>query len=460
MPASSGAADKSNENGDMFETLIRGATIVNAEGFERRDVGINDGRIAAMIAPGETASAGTVFDAAGAYLLPGLVDAHAHLREPGLTQKEDFSSGTHAAALGGVTTVLDMPTDEPWTATAEQLADKMAMTDGRIHVDLGFQAVVSSDLSHVSGLLDLAPVSFELFTADVPDNFLFATLDTVAEALKAFAGSDTLIGISPGNQSILTGSTLRDRSGTIAAFQAGRPPLAEANGIARAFVAAASAEARIHVRQINSELGVETWSRLRGMADASVETTPQNLFFTAQDYETQGANLKASPPLRSPHDVDALRAALSAGLIDIVATDHAPHTPAEKAAPYAAFADIPGGMPGLQTLLQAMLKLVDEGLIALPDLVRLCARNPAERFGLGRRKGKIATGHDADILILDPRQSSAIANVDQVSRAGYTPFDGWTVQARLTSVFLRGREIVREGKLTGPKVGNIVTRES
>ncbi|TIU83060.1 MAG: SDR family NAD(P)-dependent oxidoreductase, partial [Mesorhizobium sp.] len=132
-----------------------------------------------------------------------------------------------------------------------------------------------------------------------------------------------------------------------------------------------------------------------------VETTPQNLFFTAQDYETQGANLKASPPLRSPHDVDALRAALSAGLIDIVATDHAPHAPAEKAALYAAFADTPGGMPGLQTLLATMLRLVDEGLIALPELVRMCARNPAERFGLGRRKGRIAAGYDADLLILD-----------------------------------------------------------
>ncbi|OBQ74286.1 dihydroorotase [Mesorhizobium erdmanii] len=444
----------------MFETLIRGATIVNAEGFERCDVGVSDGRIAALLPPGETASARIVVDATGAYLLPGLVDAHAHLREPGLTHKEDFSSGTHAAALGGVTTVLDMPTDEPWTATGEQLADKMAMTEARLHVDVGLQAVLSRDLSLIPRLLDLRPVSFELFTADVPDDFLFATLDAVAEALKAFAGSDTLIGISPGDQSILTGSTMRDRSGTIAAFQASRPPLAEANGIARALVAAASAEARIHVRQINSELGVEAWSRLRGMADASVETTPQNLFFNAGDYEMQGANLKASPPLRSPHDVDALRAALRAGLIDIVATDHAPHTPAEKAAPYAAFADIPGGMPGLQTLLQTMLKLVDDNLITLPDLVRLCARNPAERFGLGRRKGRIATGYDADMLILDPRRSSTIANADQVSRAGYTPFDGWTVQARLTSVFLRGREIVREGKRIGPKIGTIVTRES
>lgn len=444
----------------MFDTLVRGGTVVNADGLSRGDIGIAAGKVAAIIAPDEAAEAGTVVDASGSFVLPGLVDAHVHLRDPGLTHKEDFSSGTHAAALGGVTTVLDMPTDEPWTATAEQLADKMATAEGRIHVDVGLQAVVSRDLSLVPRLLDRAPVSFELFTADVPDAFLFATLDKVAEALKAFTGTDTLIGISPGDQSILTGSSERDRSGTITAFLDSRPPLAEANGIARALVAAASAEARIHVRQINSELGVETWSRLRGIADASVETTPQNLFFTAGDYETQGANLKASPPLRSPHDVDALRAALGAGLIDIVATDHAPHAPAEKAARYAAFADIPGGMPGLQTLLPAMLRLVDEGLIGLPDLVRMCSTNPAERFGIGRRKGRIAAGYDADLLIVDPRRSSIIANADQVSRAGYTPFDGWTVKARLTNVFLRGREIVRDGRLVGPTQGKIVTRES
>ncbi|MDX8451378.1 dihydroorotase family protein [Mesorhizobium sp. VK9D] len=443
----------------MFETLIRGATVVSADGLSRTDVGIAAGKVAALIAPGESAEARTVVDASGSFLLPGLVDAHAHLREPGLTHKEDFSSGTHAAALGGVTTVLDMPTDEPWTATSEQLADKMAIAEGRLHVDVGLQAVVSRDLSLVPHLLDLAPVSFELFTADVPEAFLFETLDAVAEALKAFADADTLIGISPGDQSILTGSMARDRTGTIAAFLDSRPPLAEAGGIARALVAAASAQARIHVRQINSELGVKTWSRLRSMADASVETTPQNLFFTAQDYGAQGANLKASPPLRSPHDIDALRAALGAGLIDIVATDHAPHAPAEKAAAYPAFADIPGGLPGLQTLLPTMLRLVDEGLIALPDLVRMCSRNPAERFGLGRRKGCIAAGYDADLLVLDPRQSTTIANADQVSRAGYTPFDGWTVKARLTNVFLRGREIVRQGRLVGPAQGKIVTRE-
>lgn len=443
----------------MFDTLIRGATVVNADRQERSDVGIAGGRVAALITPGGAATAATVIDAFDCLLLPGLVDAHAHLREPGLTHKEDFSSGTYAAALGGVTTVLDMPTDEPWTASAGELADKMAMATGRIHADVGFQAVVSRDLSRIASLLGLSPVSFELFTADVPEAFLFRDFDAVAEALRHFGHADTLIGISPGDQSMLTGANERNKTGTIAAFLDSRPPLAEAGGVARAVLAAAATGARIHVRQINSEPGVEAWSRLRDRADASVETTPQNLFFTAQDYETQGARLKGSPPLRSRRDVEALRAALKDGLIDIVATDHAPHAPAEKAASYAAFADIPGGMPGLQTLLQVMLKLVYERLITHADVVRMCARNPAERFGLGRRKGRIGNGYDADLLIVDPRQTSSVSDAEQVSRAGYTPFDGWNVKARLTNVFLRGREIVRDQALIGSAQGKVVRRE-
>jgi dihydroorotase len=164
--------------------------------------------------------------------------------------------------------------------------------------------------------------------------------------------------------------------------------------------------------------------------------------------------------LRAKSDVEALRAALSEGLIDIVGTDHAPHEAAEKAADYAAFADIPGGMPGLQTLLPVMLKLVDEGVIGLTDLVRMCARNPAIRFGLGRRKGAIVPGHDADILIVDRRGNTIISNVQQASLAGYTPFDGWDVQGRLTNVFLRGHEIVRDGALTGAARGTVVRRQT
>jgi dihydroorotase len=444
----------------VFDLIIAGGRVVNAEAELRADVAITDGRVAALLAAGETAACNEMIDASGKYILPGLVDAHAHLREPGLIQKEDFDSGTRAAALGGVTTVLDMPTDDPWTATPAQLSAKMAMAAGRIHVDVGFQVVLRRDLEDIDALEALGPVSFELFTADVSEPFLFRTMDAVSEALRRFKGRDTLVGVSPGDQSILIGSAGRENSGNVAAFLSSRPPLAEANGIARAVLAAASTRSRIHVRQVNSALGVETWRRLRDLADATVETTPQNLFFTAEDYAIKGANLKGSPPLRAKHDVEVLRAAMREGLIDIVGTDHAPHSPEEKSAPHAAFADIPGGMPGLQTLLQVMLKLVDERVIGLADLVRMCAFNPARRFGLGNSKGAIAPGFDADLLVVDRRQISHVSNIEQATRAGYTPFDGWEVVGGLERVFLRGQEIVRDGKLTGGPRGLVVRREA
>jgi dihydroorotase len=440
----------------MFDTLITGGIVVNASGQSRADIGIIDGRVAALLAPGDPARARSVIDASGKQVLPGLVDAHVHLREPGLTQKEDFESGTRAAALGGVTTILDMPTDDPWTATAQQLSDKMASAAGRIHVDVGFQAVVSTRCGSLDDLLALSPVSLELFTADVPVDYRFDSLNSVTKMLRRLAGVGPVIGVSPGDQSILEGSAGCDRAGDIPAFLASRPPLAEAGGIARAVLAAAETGARVHVRQINSKLGIETWRRLHGMADVTVETTPQNLFFTSGDYETAGAKLKGSPPFRSHDDVAALRNAVSEGLITIMATDHAPHSPTEKSAIYGSFADIPGGMPGLQTLLAVMLDLVNEKLITLPDLVRMCAYNPASRFGLGRSKGSIAVGCDADILIVDMTSSTAITDAGQASRAAYTPFHGRRTAGRLTDVFLRGECIVKDGTLTAPRRGQVV----
>lgn len=439
-----------------LDLLITGARVIDAEGETWASVGVRNGRVAALLNPGEPAMARQILHAAGCVLLPGLVDAHVHLREPGLTQKEDFGTGTHAAALGGVTTVLDMPTDDPWTSSADLLADKMRLASGRIHVDVGFQAVLRAELGGVDALAALGPVSLELFTADVPDAFLFPSTDALSQALRRVRDTGITVGVSPGDQSILSGATARDCSGTVEAFLASRPPLAEAQGVARAMLAAADTGACIHVRQINSALGVSAWRRLRDMADASVETTPQNLFFTAQDYARDGARLKASPPLRDASDGAALRAALREGLIDVVATDHAPHAPAEKRAAYAAFADIPGGMAGLQTLLPAMLCLCGEGVIGLADIARLCARNPARRFGLGQRKGRIALGWDADIVVLAPDETTRIWDVDQVSKAGTTPFDGWTVPGHLRHVFLRGEEIVRGGALVAPGRGAVV----
>jgi dihydroorotase len=259
--------------------------------------------------------------------------------------------------------------------------------------------------------------------------------------------------VSPGDQSLLECAP----KGGIEAFLASRPPVAEASGIARTILAAAETKARVHIRQSNSALGVASFRRMRSLADVSIETTPQCLLFTADDYAAFGADIKASPPMRSANDREALLAALHDGLIDIVATDHAPHTRTEKKAHYEAFADIPGGMPGVQTLLATMLHFVAKGVIDLPALVRLCSTNPAQRFGIGNRKGTLSRGRDADIVVLDPRLDTCISHADQLSRAGYTPFDGMRVPGKVTSVFLRGEQIYQDGQLVAPvRTGTII----
>ncbi len=437
----------------MFDLILRGATIVEAGGTLRVDLCVTDGRVAALLDPETPAPARVERRVDGCYLLPGLVDAHVHLRDPGLTHKEDFESGTRAAAAGGVTTLLDMPTDDPWTDSVESYLDKQRLAAGRLHVDVGLQVALRRDAADLRALRALGPVSVEVFTADVPDAYLHDTQSALRHALEGLRPLDILACVSPGDQSLLEAVA----QGGVDAFTASRPPLAEASGIAKAILAAAEVNTRIHIRQSNSALGVATFRRMRDLADVSIETTPQCLLFTAEDYAVLGADIKASPPMRSAGDRDALLAALREGLIDIVATDHAPHTRAEKQAHYDTFADIPGGMPGVQTLLATMLHFVATGDIDLPALVRMCSTNPAQRFGLGSRKGALAKGRDADILVLDPRRPTRVSHAEQLSRAGYTPFDGMQVPGRLTAVFLRGALVYEEGQRVAPSpTGKII----
>ena len=443
----------------MFDLILRGGTLIHADGECRADLAIQGGTIAALLPPDTQAEARRTLDTRGKLLLPGLVDAHAHLREPGLARKEDFPSGTRAALAGGVTTVLDMPTDDPWTATPEDFAAKRALAGGRIHVDVGLQVALGRQSpAELRALVAAGSVSFEIFTADVPPAFLHADAAALEAAMRRVVEAGGRVCVSPGDQPVLVArlAALAPGRSTPAEFAATRPPLAEAMGIARALVVAAAIGCPVHVRQINSAAGLAVWRRLRDIADASVETTPQNLFFSVADYERpDGALLKASPPLRPPADRVALRAAMGAGLIDVVATDHAPHLPAEKYAAAADFVGVPGGLPGLQTLLPAMLRLVADRVLSLSGLVAACAANPARRFGLAA-KGRLAPGADADVLVLDPRGTWTVTDADQHSKAGATPFAGMSVPFALERVLLRGVEVLAPDGAIAPPRGRVL----
>lgn len=442
----------------MFDLLVRGGDVVSESGVRRRTIAIADGRVAAVLEQGEDAEAREVIDAAGKLVLPGLVDSHVHFRDPGLTHKEDFASGSRAAAAGGVTTVMVMPTDNPFTLTPEDFAAKRALAEGRVHVDVALQAGLGPDRSHVRALADLGAVSFEIFLSDLPPSLLTEDAAVLVRSLEAVRDVGGIAGVTPGNDGLFRRAAEDARAacgGSLHAWPLSRPTAAEALGTAQACAAASIAGGRIHVRQVSCAASLKVLAAMRSER-VTAEVTPHNLTLTEDDYLRLGAVAKVGPPLRPQDDVTALRAALAAGALDVVATDHAPHHPDEKAAGADDIWKAPGGFPGVQSFLPLMLRLVEQGVLDHAALVRTCAAMPARLFGLYPRKGALLAGSDADLIIVDPARPMTIRNADQLSKARAVPFDGLTVGASPVLACLRGRVIMRDSRPEGPPTGRFV----
>jgi dihydroorotase len=419
-----------------FDLVVRGGAIVDGERLTPRIIAVRGGRIAGLFDPSADVK-GRSIDVDGCMVLPGLVDAHVHFREPGLTHKEDFESGSRAAALGGVTTVMVMPTDNPMTETPEQFARKRDLAAGRSHVDFALQALLGPDLAHVKPLAALGAVSFEIFMGLIARKI--ERQEELVAALAAVREAGGVAGVTPYDDAL-------------AAAAPSLPPEIEASGVSRAVAAHRMVGGRMHLRQISSALAV---AEMRDAAPGvTSEVTPHNLWLTDEALGRLGALAKVIPPLRPQSDVDAVRAALKEGRVSIVATDHAPHTPQDKAL---GLDRAPGGFPGVQTLLPLLLRLVEEKILGYPDLVRAACEMPARVFGLYPRKGALVDGADADLAVVDLSRPMRIRDEDQASKARHTPFNAWTAPGSLVMTLLRGRAICREGRLaTGPPDGRFV----
>jgi dihydroorotase len=445
----------------MFDFILRNGQVVSPAGAETRDLAITDGRITALLRRGEEASAREILDLGGQIVLPGLVDAHVHFREPGLVYKEGFESGSAAAAAGGVTTVMVMPTDNPMTTTPDLFLEKKELADGHTHVDYALQAGLGPDVTHVRALAELGAISFEVFMSDLAPPMLTDRSSDLLAVLKAVREAGAVAGITPGDDSIVQamtaaeGKAISDRR----SFMRTRPTVAEAIGLARACVAVRHVGVEAHIRQISCADSVGV---LRALAPRhlSCEVTPHNLWLAEDELVRQGPVAKVVPPLRPQADLEAVREALREDIVQMVATDHAPHTAEEKLAGTDDITKAPGGFPGVQTFLPVLLRLVGEGVLTYQDLARVGSQAPARRFGLFPRKGTLQVGSDADIVVIDPRRPFTVRNADQLSKAAMTPFDGMAVPATPAMVFLRGTKIAQDGKLVDGRVkrGKFIAR--
>ena len=428
-----------------FDLLLRRGTVVNHDGIGRRDIGVRGGRIVALGSFAAT-DAGTAVDCTGLHILPGIIDTQVHFREPGAIHKEDLESGSLAAVMGGVTAVFEMPNTNPLTVTAEALADKVARATARMHCDFAFfvggthaNAVDVGELERLPG------------TAGV----------------KIFMGSSTgdlLVGDDAGLRSILENvrrrvsvhaedePRLRERlaervHGDPSSHPVWRDVAAALRATTRLLRIARDTGARVHVLHVST---AEEMELLRGEKDlASVEVTPQHLTLDATHYHTIGTRLQMNPPVREARHRDRLWQAVADGTADILGSDHAPHTLAEKAKPYP---ESPSGMPGVQTLVPVMLHHVAAGRLTIERFVDMTSHGPSRLFQISG-KGRIAAGYDADFTVVDLKRRVVITDTMMKSRSGWTPYDGMTVTGWPVGTVIRGRRVMWEGELTTPSNG-------
>ena len=440
----------------MFDLLVKNGVVVGPVTSELRTIAVSDGKVAAILDPSENVSGHKVIDATGKLVLPGFVDAHVHLREPGFEYKEDFSSGTMAAAAGGVTTVMDMPTDDPWTASKEDFEKKRELIKNKAYVDVALQAAVGPKDGDIEILSSLGAISFEIFLAGGRPDFIVYDDDKLLGLMQRIKEVHGVAGITAGSPSITENLLKKTRESCrpdIHAFNKVRPPISEVLGVARACVIAAETGIRAHLRQISCNDSVQMLQRFSEHSQISSEVTPHNLLLTETDAARLGCFAAVIPPLRPETEVKLLREALRNKVIDIVATDHAPHTIEEKEKGKENIWLTAPGLPGLQTFCTSMIELEELGILSINDIVRTCSYQPAYLFGLYPRKGALLSGSDADLIIIDKATITEIRDEDQFSKSRFSPFSGREVKGAVTHVLLHGKSIAEKGKVIGQPSG-------
>lgn len=455
----------------MFDLGIEGGTIFTPHGPIAANLYVHQEKIAA-ISSGRLDSRRTL-NADGAYVFPGAIDAHVHSRDPGLTHKETFTHSTRAAAAGGVTTVLEMPNSIPPVIDGANFQDRLAHLAPQARVDFGLWGMLTGQTGalQVAELAQLGVVGFKLFWG--------YSLDKTTLALVYSAPDPEAVIPPPSNGQVLelcqfvahTGRVLaiHAEDAAIINYRSGHPPgdlspyarllyerpsVAEALAIEMGIRLAHESRCPLHIVHMACQEGVDIvqQARRRGI-DVTAETCPQYLTLTDQDAERAGVLGKVYPPIRSEDHRTALLRGLMTDSVSFVASDHAPHTPEEKARP---MAQAPAGVAGVQTLFPLMIDLALRGELPIQSLPLWIAEHPARRFGLSRRKGRLDIGYDADVVILDPAGRTVIDPQTLYSLNPENPWLGQTLRGRIIYTILRGQIIAENGHPLDQAVGQFV----
>jgi allantoinase len=428
--------------------ILRSSLVVLPDGVRAASIHIEHGRIARI--SDEQAGA---YDFGNWVISPGIVDTHVHINEPGRTEWEGFDTGTRGAAAGGITTIVDMPLNSiPATTTVEALDAKRAAARGHVHVDVGFWGgVVPGNAHELDALIDAGVRGFKCFlTPSGVDEFRHVGEEELRVAMPILARRGVPLLVHAENPALIADCALG--TAAYAPYLASRPPAAEATAVEMMVRLAREFGAHVHIVHVACAEAVEVivGAKAAGVA-ITAETCPHYLTFAAEDIPDGATEFKCAPPIRGSTHRAALWTALRSGALDLIATDHSPAPPAMK--PRGDFARAWGGIASLECSLAAMCS---GNPATASELGRWMSAAPARLAGLESRKGRIAPGWDADLVIWDPVRSVTVDPQRMQQRHKLTPYAGRSLRGAVTATFLRGERIWDDGALVAAERGQLL----
>jgi len=446
------------------DLIVKNGTIVTPLSSRRGHVLITDGQILDILVSDALSQAREVIDASGLHVLPGLIDSHVHFRAPGLEYKEDFDTGSQAAACGGITTVLDMPNAVPPTSDVEGFDAKVACAQGRSYVDYGIYAViVEGRLDQILPLADAGVVGYKIFLGETVGNIPAPQDGEIIDAWRIMAGTGLRSGVHAEDNGIILylrkKLQTQGRKDPLAHLES-RPSVAEAEAISRAILFAREAGSKLMIHHMSAAEGVALVRQGKESGiDVMAETGPHYLILEGADMVQMGLGtlMKMNPPIRSREHGEALWRGLLDGTIEVIATDHSPHTAEEKMAenPMGDVWKAVAGMPGVETSVPLMLTQVNAGRLNLNQYVKVQAEGPARAWNLWPRKGTLGRGADGDLTIVDMGKEGVIDRQRLHSKSKATPFHGFRVKGMPVFTIVRGHVVMKDGEVYGAPVGRL-----
>jgi dihydroorotase len=448
------------------DLVVRHGTIVTPERSYSGGVAIRDGRIIAVGSDGTLPEARETIDATGLHVLPGLIDAHVHFRDPGLTHKEDFGTGSTAAVCGGITCVVDMPNVVPPTENAEQVQAKRAIAESKSLCDFGILGVIhQTNGADVLPMAEAGALGYKIFYGETVGNLPYPDDGQCIEIFPRIREAGIPLAVHCENRQMqhywLTRMKAEGRGAPVD-WESTRPAICEAAAVAHLLFLTETFGTRLHVVHVSSKQGAALVAdaKKRGVR-VTAETAPHYLLRDPQDMAHVGPLMKVNPPVRGRDHWEALWDGLRSGDIDMIATDHAPHTLEEKGCGLdgvmtkPAIWDCVSGFCGVETSVPLMLTQVNAGRLTLNQYVRAASEMPAKVWQMYPKKGAIAVGSDGDLTLVDMAKESVIDPLKLHSKNVPTPWGGWPVKGMPVMTIVRGHVQMRDGAPVGGVIGQM-----